>query len=363
LIYQGTVWKDVLFANACVSGFVCLAHAAERWKNPRARFWLIGLACLLFALAALTRQNGIIALLFAAVALGWTARGHAGRSTVAMPLAYGTGVAAIVFLMALAGQSALDRRIAGDAGPGAQLTLLQLYDLAGALKAEPMHDLSDIRKIDPPLEVLLRAKWAPRYSLREVDTIEDDFLGRRAADPAFSEAIRRQWIDLVRHDTGLYLRIRAAVFRWVFLTPGMNGSGPDKEVCLPYALGISGPDEEMHALGLTPRWTATDDALDDYAAAFPGTPAMSHATYAGFALLMLAVFLRRRRPADIPMAAMLASALAFTASFFVISISCDYRYLYALDLSSLAALLYFIAEADLPALRRFAERFRQRAVR
>ena len=40
------------------------------------------------------------------------------------------------------------------------------------------------------------------------------------------------------------------------------------------------------------------------------------------------------------MAALIASALAFTASFFVISISCDYRYLYFLDLSALAALFY-----------------------
>src|SRR5215469_9391854 len=28
LIYQGIIWKDVLFADTCVPGFICLAHAA-----------------------------------------------------------------------------------------------------------------------------------------------------------------------------------------------------------------------------------------------------------------------------------------------------------------------------------------------
>ncbi|MEI9931228.1 MAG: hypothetical protein WDM89_11975 [Rhizomicrobium sp.] len=46
----------------------------------------------------------------------------------------------------------------------------------------------------------------------------------------------------------------------------------------------------------------------------------------------LVVLLRRRAQGDLAMAAMLISALLFTASFFVISIACDYRYLYFLDM-------------------------------
>ena len=40
---------------------------------------------------------------------------------------------------------------------------------------------------------------------------------------------------------------------------------------------------------------------------------------------------------------MLASAFAFAASFAVISIACDYRYLYDLDLAVIAAALYLAA--------------------
>ena len=42
---------------------------------------------------------------------------------------------------------------------------------------------------------------------------------------------------------------------------------------------------------------------------------------------------------------MLGGALTFTASFAVISIACDYRYLYFLDLSAIAAALYLAASA------------------
>jgi len=53
----------------------------------------------------------------------------------------------------------------------------------------------------------------------------------------------------------------------------------------------------------------------------------------------------RRRAADIAVAAMLGAAFAFTASFALISLACDYRYLYVLDLSAMAALLYAAGSA------------------
>jgi hypothetical protein len=40
---------------------------------------------------------------------------------------------------------------------------------------------------------------------------------------------------------------------------------------------------------------------------------------------------------------MLGAALAFTGAFLLISIACDYRYLYDLDLATIAAALYVAA--------------------
>jgi hypothetical protein len=63
----------------------------------------------------------------------------------------------------------------------------------------------------------------------------------------------------------------------------------------------------------------------------------------------MAGLLIRREPADLAIAALLAGALAAAASFFVISIACDYRYLYFLDLAAITALIYVAID---PRLRR-----------
>jgi amino acid permease len=75
-----------------------------------------------------------------------------------------------------------------------------------------------------------------------------------------------------------------------------------------------------------------------------GTPVLSHLVFLALALVLLAALLWRRRPADLAMAAMLGGALVFTASFFVVSLACDYRYLYFLDLSAMTAGLYWVID-------------------
>ena len=71
LIYQGIVWKDVMFANSAIAGTICLAHAARSWSDARRRWILLLLALLLIAAGTQVRQTGIIAGAFAALALGW----------------------------------------------------------------------------------------------------------------------------------------------------------------------------------------------------------------------------------------------------------------------------------------------------
>jgi hypothetical protein len=52
------------------------------------------------------------------------------------------------------------------------------------------------------------------------------------------------------------------------------------------------------------------------------------------------LLLRRRDPADWVIVSLLAGTLIFTASFAVISVACDYRYLYLLDLAAMVGLVY-----------------------
>jgi hypothetical protein len=113
--------------------------------------------------------------------------------------------------------------------------------------------------------------------------------------------------------------------------------------------GVDGDPDDLAAAGLKERETPRDRAMGDYAEAFAGTPVFSHALYGAAALVCLVLLLRRRRDPDIAVAALLGGALAFAASFAVISIACDYRYLYFLDLAAIAAALYLAGSARLRA--------------
>src|SRR5471030_1496776 len=144
---------------------------------------------------------------------------------------------------------------------------------------------------------------------------------KAAARGAQADPIAEQWRDLIARRPLLYLRARARTFGWVFLTPDSQGCG------LIYT-GVDGPAEEMASVGLAARRDARDAWLAEYALAFAATPVYSHAAYGALGLVLLIVLLRRRRGPDIALAAMLGAALAFAMSFAVISIACDYRYLY-----------------------------------
>ena len=139
-----------------------------------------------------------------------------------------------------------------------------------------------------------------------------------------------QWRNLIASHLPLYLKTRSEIFRWVFLTP-------DIDRCVPFIVGLSGPAATLQALHTVPRYDARDSALENYAQAFVHTPVFSHASFAILGAIMFVILLLRRAPADITIAFLLAAAAAFTLTFFVVSLACDYRYLYLIDIAALLA--------------------------
>jgi hypothetical protein len=331
LLYQGIVWKDVLFANAALAGFVCLAHAARLWPRTVLRFIWLTAATFLFVLAALTRQNGLIVLLTGAAGLGWIAAKQSGFKTGSL---YGFSALLIAAVLFAGVSGLLSLRTTHDNGTAAQITLLEAYDLIGTVKRDPGYRLQILERETPKLAAAMRTDGVKLYSPYKNDTLEASMsLEEGLAAPASASPLARQWRDLVFRHGWLYLRTRLDVFAQVFLTPVL-------QQCVPFYVGVDGPAEEMGELGMTRRWDATDRIQAAYAGHFVGTPVFSHAAFAALGILMLALLWRRSAPTDIAMGCMLASMLAFTISFFVISIACDYRYLYALDMSVLYALFY-----------------------
>lgn len=329
-VYQGIVWKDVLFADAAVAGFVCLAHAAAHWnRHRRWLFVVLALACL--ALATLARQNGGIALICGLIALVLVAR--RGGSGWAGSLGLGAVATICVSIVLLVTNVLLEMRTEDAWSAPAQIRLLQLYDLIGEVKRDPPLRLETLARANPNLLPLIRSDGVRLYTPIRNDTLVADQPLLAAFAATAPAAVAAQWLDTLIHHPGDYLGVRAQVFRWVFLTP-------DITQCMPYITGVTGPPQDLKDLGVARPFRPQDRALGNYAALFLPTPLYSHATYAVLAIVLLAYLIRRRLSADIPMAAMLSGALVFTACFFVISIACDYRYLLFLDLSALTGLFY-----------------------
>jgi hypothetical protein len=343
-VYPAIVWKDVLFGGSLIAGYTCLAWAAARWSAPLRRWTWLAASMVFLVLAALARQNGAVALPIAALAVGWiAARSWRGTWRAA---AFGVGFLAVTGALFVVGAAALSTRLQGPDASAEAWQALELSDIVAATVRDPRLDLPVLHAQAPGLEAEVRTSGARAYSPARVDTLEPAFTELGDGDDSREAVIAAQWRDLVVRHPLLYLRVRLTAFRWVLTTPR-----PD--ACGLVETGVDGPPYEMSLSGLKPRQTPRDNAIGDYALAFAGTPAFSHVAFGGVSLAVLVWLLRpRRRPADIAVAGMIVSALAFAASFALISIACDYRYLYALDLAAIAAALYLASSLDRDGVRR-----------
>jgi hypothetical protein len=320
LLYQGEIWKDILFADAAIAGFAGLAVAARHWRIPA-----LILPGLLLVLAAATRQNGIVLLPVAAVTV----------ALIAPRRGWVTGLGFLVLTLALTTGVSLALMARGDGGDGAsaEIRLGQSYDLAGALRRDPILPLPTLAAADPQLATLLRGRGAALYSSLRNDPFAADAAVNHALSNAPDGAIAEAWRGLVLGHPLTYARVRLAAFGAVFMTP-------DAAVCHFVFVGINGPATVLAPLGLTARIRPQDRALEKYAKSFYATPVYSHLAWGALALVLMILLLLRGAPSDLAVAGLLAGALLFTLTFAIISIACDYRYLIFLDLAAMAAALY-----------------------
>lgn len=331
LLYQGTVWKDVLFADAAVAAFAALAMAVER-RGRAAMPWLL-LSGALLVLATLTRQNGLVLLPVAATTLAWTRAGQAGCRR---GMVYGAAFLGITLIADLGLSAALLAHGDGGAAARDEIRLAQAYDLTGAVRNDPALALPLLQKTAPRLTAEMRGEGARLYISRAADPLLESGRFMAALATAPEAAVFREWVDFLMRHPADYLSQRAAVFWWVLATP-------DVALCHPAFVGIEGDPGELKALGLAARIRKQDAFLASYTRGLMGTPVLSHLAFALLAAVLLVALLRRRRPADLAVAGLQAAALVFTASFFVVSIACDYRYLLLLDLAAMSGGFYWAA--------------------
>jgi hypothetical protein len=329
LIYQGIVWKDVLYANASVAGFVALSLADAAARDRRTKGLLLLIAFAALALSALARQNGMVSVVAGAgvlAVLRLQRAGSAWRQAIGRAAGDAGFALAASALIVVAVSAALDTRRIDDPGDAAQFQALQQFDLIGGVAHDPHLDLS---ALTPPALAARVRSAARSYTPARVDTVAQ-IPGLMDALTNDQKGVSKAWRAMLRDHLSAYIAHRRDVFSWTLFTP-------DLSQCLPVFTGVDGPPELVRGLGLVNHQDARDLALEDYASHFYTTPLFSHAAYGLAAVVLLGLLERRGRPGDAAIAAMLASALAFTACFVIISFACDYRYLYVLDLSVMVA--------------------------
>jgi hypothetical protein len=335
LIYPAIVWKDVLFADCAIAGFAILAFGVRKGGTP----WIsLGLAALLFAAAGLFRQNGLILAPPAALAIAWALSARGWKRSVGLAAGWLVAVAVLTLVLSAVarpqGAGAPDN--AGEKG----LRLLATYDLAAAAHLQPGRPTPRIDAVAPDVGRYLRAHADRLYAPERVDVLTADAWLAAGLKRVPRAVILAEWRDLLTSDPGLWLRGRVLAFQQVVGTPVIDR-------CLPITVGVEGPQVTLDALKIPPRRTAEDMRLYNWSTWFFDTPAMSHVAYAAVAFAVMLLLLLRRDPSDLMVAGLMGGALAFAASFLAISIACDYRYLYVLDVAALTGLLYLALDPSL----------------
>jgi hypothetical protein len=213
------------------------------------------------------------------------------------------------------------------------MQILEHYDIVGAKAHHPKLKLKEIAKVDPKDAAVIEERAPSFYDAARVDRLDSDTAVRRSLWHVPYGAMDAQWRRIIVHYPAAYVLQRLDVFRWTFLTPKL-------ELCLPVTVGVSGPDAMLKDLDIQSGVSPQAQRLSDYARRFFRTPIYSHLTWAMVALGMIVLLLRRRDPADWAIVGLLGGTLLFAASFAVISVACDYRYLYLVDLAAMTSLLY-----------------------
>jgi hypothetical protein len=332
-IYQGIVWKDVLFANLAGLSFALLVLVSPE-RSVRTRMLLYGTAGATAAFASLTRQNGVIIIPFLAGAIAWleTRFRHAGCSWSSALTA-----SALTIVIAVAIQLLVLSALRTDAKtlpPFWGVSVIARYDIIGIISRARPDTAFFSRYTTRPQEDFFE-EIQKYYSPERLDYLSDSpvislFFGRIR-----EERQLEMHRELIAAEPAAYIAHRLAVFHWMIWPPEILR-------CIPIHVGVEGLPEMIGALELQAGSRPADRALYRYAKEFFQTPVFKHGAYLFVAVLLSILLLIRRWLSDIPIIAMLLASMAFAFSYLLVGIGCDFRYLYFLPVATILGLLQAI---------------------
>jgi hypothetical protein len=333
LVYQGIVWKDVLFANFAVFAFALLFAASRRHGWPRYALFALGL--LAAACGGLIRQNGAVALVVLCIAILHLELRSSSFRAVAAAVLGGTIAAVLVLGLTWAVSTALIRASANKLPVNAFGIALMAsfhYDISGILATSDRPETRPLsaRGLDA---TAVREDARRYYSAERQDGLNDASRFNAEVRKLKLPQLAAAWSELVIGNFGAYLRHRLAVYRWMIWPP-------EALKCVPVHLGIDGPADLLNRLEMTASIRPSDRALYRYTLKFVHTPLYRH----GFFLIVAIVttiflFLRHGPVVAIPAAGLLMAGILFTLSWAVFGVACDTRYAYFLPLAVFVAII------------------------
>ena len=338
LLYQGIVWKDVLFANLSLFSFALLFVAQD--SQPRPRVALYAAALVSAAAAAHARQNGFIVVICVAlgvlIATNFNRRSRMRQLRLLGAAVLIAGITTVVF----GGLQDLTLRLVAHGGPSNTLNwgiwVVGRYDIAGML-ANHAARTDALKKHGVDVEKA-RADAIRHYGADRLEWLDraTEFSAEMGKVP-WPTGLRSAWIRLAWDNPTAYLAHRADVMRWLVWPP-------DIYKCMPAWVGVEGPPELLAKLGLTPQQRPADLALYAQVQALAQTPLFRHGYYLLAASCFLVVLGAYPTVHRATIMLLLVSAIGFALSFALIGVSCDFRYMYLLPLAFWLAVVIWLAD-------------------
>ena len=338
LVYQGIIWKDVLFANLSLFSFVLIVSAADRGGKLRYGAWAVALFTA--AVAGQIRQNGVVIVVFCALATATWRYSSNGLWRPLVASVTGRILLGLAVFATVSFVSAQVVRLSAREQPGNSLSwgvwVVARYDLAGML-ARGAQDTAALKQYGVELDAA-RADARAHYAADRIDGLNAAVRYGTEMDRIPPANLSRVWMEMVLANPASYLAHRLAVLRWMVWPPDVGR-------CLPVHVGVSGPADLMAKLQLQDGQRPADRVLFAYSQQFFGTPLFCHGAFlaaSGVLLVVLVRFPSNRRHVA---ASLILSSFAFAISFGLIALACDFRYLYFVPLAFAGASLVAMSEA------------------
>lgn len=322
-MYTGIVWKDVLLAHSAGLIFIYLTMLHKLQLNITL-LRLTGIFVLMVIIMG-SRQQGV---LFVVVAAGILAAIYPAKRYI-KPIIFLSLVSAVAFTTSTINNILEQPYAVRDNNTGLMIAIR--YDLAGINS-----NGGDLKQaIDEPLMVTELYQDVKHYTSYRVDTL-------LSPTPLYwkltnSEAISI-WVKAIGYNPSSYFQHRLQHYSNIM---GLN----KRELCSPMYTGISNfkhprvTTRISTLLGYAGKESPYGHEIRKLTNKILNTPIYGHWFYA--VLLILASLYLWYKKDYVPLVWSLG-ILAFSASFSVLSIACDFRYIYSLTVSSCLIFSYCI---------------------